>query len=220
MTVSTAPNAEKNEEIIIEFPVDDGFIDAAEQEAFSIILQRKTAFEQRWNQRFKLSDNRKKWLRRMELLIAIVGMIIAIGGYFICEDTQFLWFFIIMFLLFLFALFQCQFEDMMRRMSVKRSKKWAKACMGTTRQITPFLASYHINNKNIHYFRSKDGQKQQQWSRVLKGVAIQGEKVTLFFNNKTTLSPPIMVLLHQNPTQIGKILTEVGIETFDMDNTS
>lgn len=214
MTIGEEIQADKTNDII-EFPVDERFIDQAEQEAFAIILQQKSDFENRWNQRFKLTKHRKGLMRKVILSLGGLLMSASFICYFAFQDPDFLWLFAICLALFLASVFQNKIEKIMRKKSINQSKNWAQACMGTSRQSAPFLASYRINNKNISYYRCKAGNKSYQWSRELKGVAVQGKAVTLFFKNKSTLLPPTMVLLHNNPTDFCEIFTKLGVTCFD-----
>lgn len=204
-------------EIIIEFPVDEAFVNLAEQEAFAIILQRKADFEKRWNQRFKFSNRHKIIMRKITLPLGGLLVVASLICYFVYQNNSFLWLSVIFLALLLSDIFGDKIEGIMWQKSIKQSKKLAKICMGTSRQFVPFLASYRFKHKSIAYFRDKNDKKNHQWLRELKGVAVQGECVTLFFKNETTLSPPTMVVLHDNPAEFRKFFVAAGIACFDED---
>ncbi len=199
MQVSPA-TAKNNNEIIIQSTIDEAFIEKAEQEAFTMILYKQSDFGRRWNKRWGVTKERKARLRKITLPAGGLLVVVSIIASFVFHDFNFLILSVLTLMLFLLDYYQDKIEHVMQQWSIKQSKKQAKVCMGNTRQHVPFLATYQINQNNIIYFRAHNRQKNHLWTRNFKGVAMQGNNVTLFFRKWTTLSPPIMVILHETAT--------------------
>lgn len=203
----------------ISSEISAGFLDQAEQEVFEIIFQQRDAFRTRW---------RSNWLsRRGAPILRVTGIILSLLGIALClyflvqtldgcpdpfHEMLYLPGFLFFLVLFYFLLTLDQhLQQKLGLFIIKSCKKQAAQCVHAARTCTPFIAEYEIKDQQISYYRCKENQAVQVWTRKLKGVAIHRKLATIIYKKPNSFQPRI-IILHTEFEPLAEALKEQGME--------
>ncbi|MGB5397346.1 MAG: hypothetical protein WBN96_09365, partial [Gammaproteobacteria bacterium] len=209
----------------IESTIDAALIDQAEEEAFQILLAQRLSYNERWHARFA-SMRLMSVLRILGLLLCMLGLVLSVIAVFcsagVCQAGFKSGIYILVFILaglvfYFLPSLDSIIKSRVKNMSVNGSRKLASRCVKAARKAVPFRAEYDIKGDLVTYYRGKDDNWKLAWSRKLKGVAVHGKSVTVFFRKWTSIQP-IMILLHEDFTAIKSVLTEHTIEFRSIDS--
>lgn len=203
----------------ISSEISAGFLDQAEQELFEIIFQQRDAFRTRWRANW-LSRRGAPILRAIGIILSLLG--IALCFYFLtqtldgCPDPFHAMLFLPGFLFFL-VLFNFlptldqHLQQKLGQFIIRSCKKQAAQCVQAARTCTPFIAEYEIKDQQISYYRCKENQATQVWTRKLKGVAIHRKLATIIYKKPNAFQPRI-IILHTEFEPLAEALKEQGME--------
>jgi len=187
--------------ISIKSQVDSSLLDRVEQECYQMLYQQRLFYNERWYSSFLLVKTLSV-LRLTGLLLSIVGVILCLF-YLVYPSTCPKWFFAEAYLLFFIlagVLFyylprvETRFLGRLKKAGGNSCKRMARRLIAKARKLLPFEAEYDIKGDLITYYRGKDNERQQAWSRQIGGFAILGENVTLLFRKPTSLLPKMLIL--------------------------
>jgi len=209
----------------IESTIDSALVDQAEEEAFQILLAQRLSYNERCHSRFA-SQRSMSLLRILGLSLCLLGLgltgIAVLCSSDVCQagfkSGMYILIFILAGLLFYFLpSLDSVIKNRVKNISVKGSRKLARRCVKAARKAVPFRAEYDIKGDLVTYYRGKENDWTLAWSKKLKGVAVHGKSVTVFFRKWTSIQP-IMILLHEDFASIESVLTEHAIEFRSIDS--
>jgi len=216
--------------IHIQTPIDQPFIDQAEQEIFQILMSQHQIYLNDWNTRFRPK------LRMFGLGISLFGLVVSIStivylkvkyGDTTCLNTSItqlsLYAFLMLVLGAIFYLLPQKpktISGWAMKAAIRNFRKIAGNCVKQAKKSLPFTAEYDIDAESISYYRSQHDERRQAWRRKLKGIAVHASLVTLFFKRRTSMSP-IMVILHEDFAQLKPALEqqEIPFQSITMETT-
>ncbi len=194
------------------------FLDQAHKELSAILLEQHLAFIDRWySGRFARIVN--SILRYGGTGLSIVGVLLSVFVMLNTPEWCPVWMHIELFLLFflvagLFFFFLPVFERKFRRWTEKNAagqcRKRAVRYLAKAKKSVPFTAEYQIRGDLLVYFRGKDTGWDLAWHRRLRGVAFQGEAITVIFKKTTAITPSI-ILLHGDSGPLEEALQNLEI---------
>jgi len=210
----------------IQSNIDQSTVDQAEEEVFQILLAQYRVYYEDWNSRIRPK------LRLFGLSIILLGLVLSLStiayiklkyAYSTCVDTSIMQLAIYtVTLLLLGGLFyfmskqRKSIPNWTMKLASTNFKKIAHTCVKHAKKSVPFTAIYVIDGETIGYYRAQTSNKTHIWTRKLKGYAVHGSLVTLFFRKQTSISP-IMVILHETFDQIRPALERQNIEAVPLE---
>lgn len=206
------------EVISIKSKVDSTLLEQVEKEVYQMLYQQRLFYNERWYSSALLIKP-LSLLRLTGLLLSIFGGLLSVF-YFFYPDTCPIWFFAEAYLLFFIltgVLFyflpriQARVFVRLKKAGSNSSKRTARRLIAKARKLVPFEAEYEFEGDKIIYYRSRDNERTQAWSRNLKGFAVMGENVTLLFRKPTSLIP-IMLILYEDKNPVGTVLDGLDLK--------
>lgn len=181
------------------------------REVYSVIFSQ---YLERVNFR---TQNKIMFPIRMFLFFLGVFMILAsfyfisgdvYGRLFLIEPTAI---FIVGVIAFLMSFYLKKVVYFGRIINERNSKKLTDKVLSGVEDILPFTAKYSIENHFVTYSVEKESEKRMVWKKKLKGIARQGELVTILFPKWAPMFP-YMTIFHSDKEAVRKALEEQGIE--------
>lgn len=203
--------------------IDAGFLDAAEEEIYQILLYQHLSYNDRWNSNF-ISVKVLPFIRVLGFVLSLVGVILSLYVMWRSPAWCPVWininYYLIAFIIFsVIFYFLPKINDAIsnwsRNYAYKNCKKIAGKCVKDARNLAPYVAEYIIKGDSIIYCREKEGESKLAWTRKLKGVAIYAKHVTVIFRKWTSFSPKI-IILHEDFDSLAAALIEIPIESSPM----
>lgn len=130
------------------------------------------------------------------------------GRLFLIEPTAI---FIVGVIAFLMSFYLKKVVYFGRIINERNSKKLTDKVLSGVEDILPFTAKYSIENHFVTYSVEKESEKRMVWKKKLKGIARQGELVTILFPKWAPMFP-YMTIFHSDKEAVRKALEEQGIE--------
>lgn len=202
--------------------IDHTLIDRAEEESYQILFNQNLSYANRWNSKVR------PILRRIGISLCLIGIVISLFGivivrnniqcsYYLRASTTPLILYALSFVIILVIYYispksKKSISNWHKKIYDISCKRTARSCVKNAKKLAPFEAEYDIEDELISYYRWHGNIKTHVWSRKLRGVAIHGTSVTLFFKKWTSVSP-IMVILHQDFDAIKPVLEHQLIES-------
>jgi hypothetical protein len=219
----------------LNVPIDLPLVDRAEAEMFDILFQQFISDTQKiWTLNRKFESRVQPVLRVIGLAIGIfafaltglisiysglVCLILAPGSTEHCKDFSlgmglFLFSCVALAFFYFFPSIARKIDEYIKRFQdawgTKLCRMLARKAFENARASAPYQAEYSLTDGVLQYALNKDGMSRRFWSRPLKGVAIYGESVTVFFKHWTAVQP-IMVIFHGEFSRLEPILRHQGI---------
>jgi len=216
--------------------VDECFLEQAEEEAFSILLGQRQAYNEKWRGG-SFFQRGKSTLRLVGIWVCVLGFVLSLYLFIAsprwCPSSLspgiLLLFFILCGVLFyLFPAIEAWNREWVERVSLKSCRKMAERCVGSARSAIPFNACYEMKQGELYYYRQAiegdcdDADKKQSregkeiWKRKLKGIGVHGESVTLLFRKWQSIHPTV-VILHRDFAQLKPLLDTTQIDYQPLD---
>jgi len=206
-----------NENISIKSLVDSSLLDEVEDECYQILYQQRLLYNERWYSSafFTKSISLLRWAG---LLLSLLGALLCLF-YLVYPSSCPRWLIAELYLL-LFVIIGLVFYYLphlharklpqLKKAGSNGCKKLAKRMVAKARKYAPYDAEYCIKGDLVSYFRGKDKQWQQLWSRRLKGYAVISEHATVFFRKPTSIQPT-MLILYDSHDVTESVLMELGL---------
>ena len=205
------------EDVSIKTSVDSILLDKIEEEYFQILYQQRILYNERWCKPAEYL-NSLSLLRWVMISLSLFGALLSVF-YLIYPSSCPRWFYTDFFLLFfilssvLFYFtprFHTKYITWLKKLGRNSSKRMAKRYLSQARKLIPYDAEYIIKGDLISYYRGKDEDLKQLWSRRLKGYAVIGTYATILFKKPTSILPTILIL-YDNNEAIEAVVKELGI---------
>ena len=183
-----------------------------------MMYQKRLLFNERWYSS-KFFTSVLTLLRWTGLILSLFGLLLCIF-YVVYPSSRPKWLFAELYILFFITTgfifyfmprLNARYIAWLKKVGDNSCKRMARRLVAKARKQVPYLAEYMFKGDLVSYYRSKDEQWSQVWTRRLKGSAVMGEHVTLFFKKTTSLFP-IMLILYDNNDALELVLKDVGIE--------
>jgi hypothetical protein len=204
------------------FTVDQDHCQRAEDELCEILKQQETGFVDRWNAS-PASRVTVKFATVVGMLLSFVGLVlVAALLYFDAQSwaTQPhpVWLAVFAGFMMVFALvprITARIRAWSRARAGRNARRHAQRGLGQARRLAPYEADYDYKRDLLVYSRGKDDQWQLAWSRSLgafreRGIAIQGEAVTVLFRKPGSLLPSLLIL-QRDREWTAQILRDAGV---------
>jgi hypothetical protein len=204
------------------FIVDADHCQRAADELYGILRTQQLGFTQRWNtaRTTRVVSGVARW-------VGLIGSLsgLALVGALLYFDTQewavqpSAWYLPMFAAFFVFFVFTPRVVVGLQRWSFgfadKRVRRVADRCVREARRLAPYEAEFDFRGDLLIYLRGKDGVWNLAWSRMVskfreRGLAIQGESVTVLLKRPTSLGAAI-VILHRDRDWTASILEHAGI---------
>ncbi|HEY5601713.1 MAG TPA: hypothetical protein VIM41_01240 [Gammaproteobacteria bacterium] len=206
-----------NDNISIKSLVDSSLIDKVEQECYQILLQQRLLYNERWYSSMLFTKS-TSLLRLIGVLVSSLGVLVCVF-YLVYPSSCPKWFFAELYLLFFIAtgwLFyflpriEIRIITRLKNAGGKSCKNMARRLIAKAKKLVPYDAEYTIKGDLITYYRGKNNNWQQVWSRRLKGFAIVSKHAILLFRKPTSIQPT-MLILYENNEIMESVLKELGV---------
>jgi len=166
--------------------------------------------------KFMLSESNDNWKKKLKyfrfifLPLCIIGIV---GGIFdiVFKPTWFTTIFQESMFTMIFIIFGIFYHYFFEPFLIKQREKYPEKLVKKARNLSPYQANHEIKGDLITYFREKNDVWNIAWFKRLKGVAIHGQSVTIFFKSWSSKDPNI-VIIHDEPNQIEEVMTCLNID--------
>lgn len=223
-------------DLLLSTPVDSAFLDRAQQELETLMLERVTAAYVR-----RVHAWRPRWMRHgtsfaswrilrvfdsriyaaAMTALCLAGLVLALqaepGEHFLENRRQDIALFALAPLVFWFPL--RRWAAQVDRYTARRPHSWilgpvarhhARRLVKPARKLPPFVAEYRFAGLEVTYARIRGEIRTVAWKRPLAGWRRTGEHVTLLFKTATA-EAPYCLILHAPSVEPGAYLEALGI---------
>ena len=198
--------------------VNSGLLDLVEQECHKILLHQRQRFDEWWYSS-ALFTIVFPILRLAGLVLCVAGIALCLYFLFyqnVCPKNFSPGLYLLLFSLgciFFYFLpdLNTRVIKVMRNVSANGSRSMAHRLVSKARKLAPFIADYNFRGDLVTYYRARDDDWQQVWSRRMSGYAFLDKHVTLFFRKPTSLQP-IMLIFYDNSDMMVSVLKGTGME--------
>jgi hypothetical protein len=199
--------------------VDNGLVAKATDELFVCLLARNLAFIDRWYSSV-LTGRIKSITRLVALGLCTLGILLCLVVISFCpawvtvspKVVGYISAFIAFGLVFYYLpTIDRKARRWTERNAVRQCKRRARRATARVKRLLPVTVEYYFKGDVLICNRRKNNTRVKAWTRRIKGIACQGETITVIFKTSKSIYP-IAMLLHRDNTVLNDALKALSIK--------
>jgi hypothetical protein len=199
--------------------VDNGLVAKATDELFVCLLARNIAFINRWYSSV-LVGRIKAIVRLVALGLGLLGILLCLVVIVFCpvwltapqnvvvDMSVFIAFVLVFYYL---PTIDRKARQWAERNAVRQCKRRARRATARVKRLLPVTVEYCFKDDMLIFCRRKNNTRVKAWARRIKGIACQGEAITVIFKTSKSIHP-IAMLLHRDNAVLNDALKALLIE--------
>ena len=197
------PQTPDNQLHSFSVPVDDEYLQRAEQAAFRLLYDQRQQFNLRWQQH-TIVRSVKTAGRWLALLLSVAGFVLCLALLVSGHSWNGSWwplalclvvFFVIGVLAYRLPDIEPAVDRWSDRVTRQSCRKVAHRCVKGAHQWLPFTARYELQAGQVSYHRDAEQPGDAIWTRAFSGHALVADDITILIKKPRSLHPRVVILL-------------------------